>query len=164
MADKEASGPVVRQVLPQYVSNRQGKEEEIPAGMCQCGCGQPAPLAMRTSKRHGTVKGQPQRFILGHRWRKTLDNFREEDRGYKTPCWIWQGRIAKSGYGTLGRRYVHRLMFARANGPIPEGLEPDHLCRVRACGNPDHMEAVTRSENMKRSPLVGRWKREKAVA
>ncbi len=50
---------------------------------------------------------------------------------------------------------AHRFSFEMVNGPVPNGLELDHLCRVRRCVNPSHLEAVTRLENIRRSPLVG---------
>lgn len=68
-------------------------------------------------------------------------------------CWLWTG--AKSnGYGQLGvdgkNRLVHRLSYELYIGPIPEGLIIDHLCRVRHCLNPDHLEVVTQRENILR--------------
>jgi len=76
-----------------------------------------------------------------------------EDRGYATPCWIWQRSIVE-GYGCLriARKtyYAHRVYWERVNGPIPKGLDLDHLCRVRACCNPAHTEPVTRAENLRR--------------
>lgn len=66
-------------------------------------------------------------------------------------CWIWAGGLTTEGYGQikLDRRVllVHRVMYERLVGPIPEGLHIDHLCRVRNCVNPDHMEPVTCREN-----------------
>jgi hypothetical protein len=70
-------------------------------------------------------------------------------------CWLWRGRIAPNGYGTIGKEYAHRVAYERARGPIPAGMELDHLCRVKACVNPDHLEVVTKSENAKRG-LTGR--------
>lgn len=66
-------------------------------------------------------------------------------------CWLWQGKDNGDGYGTLeteGRRmYAHRYAYELLVGPIPVGLQIDHLCRVRHCVNPDHMETVTNKEN-----------------
>lgn len=66
-------------------------------------------------------------------------------------CWIWQRALTQAGYGVIrGGGYVHRTVYAEVNGPIPDGLELDHLCRNRACCNPDHLEAVTHKVNMER--------------
>jgi hypothetical protein len=71
-------------------------------------------------------------------------------------CLIWLGP-STNGYGRVtggsrkGQR-AHRAAWEIANGPIPEGMTIDHLCRVRLCLNPDHMELVTREENARRAP------------
>lgn len=69
-------------------------------------------------------------------------------------CWPWPGRVHTDGYGrtsTDGRRgQVHRITYALVKGSIPEGLELDHLCRNRACANPNHLEAVTSRVNLLR--------------
>ena len=65
-------------------------------------------------------------------------------------CWIWQGAINAGGYGRVPVRKgntAHRLSYRTFVGPIPEGLQLDHLCRVRACCNPEHLEPVTSREN-----------------
>lgn len=64
-------------------------------------------------------------------------------------CWLWQGRQHK-GYAVSGGRHVHRRMYEQHVGAIPEGLELDHLCETPLCVNPDHLEPVTRKENMRR--------------
>lgn len=71
-------------------------------------------------------------------------------------CWIYTGALDRDGYATfsvygVGTLKVHRLMYEARVGEIPDGLEIDHLCRVRSCVNPEHLEAVTRRENSLRS-------------
>lgn len=79
-------------------------------------------------------------------------------------CWQWLGHTTKDGYGRINAdgksRGVHRVMFEREYGPIPDGLQIDHLCRNRRCANPDHMEAVSPAENTRRG-LAGAINRNK---
>jgi len=85
------------------------------------------------------------------------------DRGYLSPCWIWPGSTDGRGYGTIttGSKIdgtkrperVHRVTYLYFVGSIPEGYEIDHLCRVSACCNPEHLEAVTAEENRRRGKL-----------
>ena len=74
-------------------------------------------------------------------------------------CWEWSGAKSK-GYGIVGYRqknvYLHRLMYELRFGPIPRGLTIDHLCRNRACCNPEHMEVVTAGENTLRGETLTR--------
>jgi len=72
-------------------------------------------------------------------------------------CWLWTGRLNKPGdlgYGSLvvGGKvvYVHRFSYELHRQPLQDGQVIDHLCRVRRCVNPDHLEAVTQSENVLR--------------
>lgn len=71
----------------------------------------------------------------------------------RTGCWEWCGARASNGYGVVGipgtRRttQAHRFYFKRERGPIPEGMDLDHLCRNRGCVNPHHLEAVSRFTN-----------------
>lgn len=79
-------------------------------------------------------------------------------------CWLWRGPTKPSGYGTfnaLGLAAVaHRVAYELSQGPIPAGLEIDHLCRNRACVRPDHLEPVTHQENVRRAPKhPGSWQR-----
>lgn len=71
-------------------------------------------------------------------------------------CWEWIGTRYGNGYGQAaigdgGRiNQAHRVVYEALVGPIPEGLELDHLCRNPSCVNPDHLEPVTHAENMRR--------------
>lgn len=84
-------------------------------------------------------------------------------------CWHWVSTISTKGYGRaqmtpingprIGRG-ARRIAYELLVGPIPEGLEIDHLCRIRHCVNPDHLEPVTHAENIRRirrsSPYSGK--------
>lgn len=69
-------------------------------------------------------------------------------------CWLWVFAQDQLGYGraTVGGRSqgAHRVVYELEKGPIPSGLELDHLCRTRICVNPDHLEPVTHAENVRR--------------
>jgi hypothetical protein len=75
-------------------------------------------------------------------------------------CWLWVGAIANTGYGTYAVSgpppsykttvLAHRHIYLTLVGPIPDGLQLDHLCRTRCCVNPAHLEPVTQAENIRR--------------
>lgn len=73
-------------------------------------------------------------------------------------CWLWSGYTTASGYGQIRGggtdTLAHRRVFEKYRGPVPVGMELDHLCRVRCCVNPDHLEVVTPKENTRRGITV----------
>lgn len=62
-------------------------------------------------------------------------------------CMAWLGPVDAQGYGRHGKEWAHRFVYEMTVGPIPSGLQLDHLCRNRRCVNPDHLEPVTSREN-----------------
>ncbi len=77
-------------------------------------------------------------------------------------CWLWTASLSPFGYGRLyvGKRMrlAHQVSYEMYIGPIPIGLDLDHLCRVPRCVNPFHLEPVTRRENLMRGKtLVARY-------
>lgn len=93
------------------------------------------------------------RCSLCHQFVKTPPEVRFWPYVEKTDtCWLWTGNIAVNGYGKFrhggsGQYSVHRFAYEHFIGPIPKGLTVDHLCRVRCCVNPAHLEVVTKREN-----------------
>lgn len=68
-------------------------------------------------------------------------------------CWLWTGYRNRDGYGVYRGKLAHRITYLAAKGPYPPGTVTDHLCRVRHCVNPEHLEAVTIGENIRRGHL-----------
>jgi hypothetical protein len=113
--------------------------------MCACGCG--TEVARRFAKGHATK-------------RPVGDRIAEKTRVDESGCWIFTGAVCDSGYGRIGISHrsipVHRAAYEVANGPLRAGEHVDHLCRVRLCVNPDHLEAVSQAENNKRAGAARR--------
>src|SRR6476646_9186073 len=117
------------------------------SGLCSCGCGGETRIAPRTQARCGWVKGQPQPYLRGHAaWKDSGPRWIEGpipvDRPELGPCWIWQRSLNKQGYPTggfvrygerVGGMLAHRALFEHHVGPIPDGMELDHLCFTPAC-------------------------------
>lgn len=88
-------------------------------------------------------------------FRSVEERFRSHVHVADDGCWLWRGDTNDKGYGrfyVVGRhRPAHTWSYEHFVGPIPDGLEPDHLCRVRNCVNPEHLEPVTHRENSQRA-------------
>lgn len=121
---------------------------DIPFGRCICGCGQATEIADRSRPSRMQVIGQPKRHIEGHRRRKTSHNYVVDEQ---TGCWLWHGAHDEKGYAMIGGTRAHLNYYRRFVGPIPDGLEIDHLCQVRRCVNPSHLRLVSHTENMRRA-------------
>jgi hypothetical protein len=135
------------------------REYRAGRALCMCGCGRLATVPKKTNRTHGEVKGRPRPYLRGHCPRKSrpaIDRFLEKvDRSSPDGCWLWTGFIWRSGYGCFWQEdgastRAHRFAYEHFVGPIPDGLVLDHLCRVRHCVNPDHLEPVTERENILR--------------
>ncbi len=146
------------------------REAGIEYGLCMCGCGLPTSHANSSQFAQGYVKGEPVPYLPNHGggveretasrrlWRKVDKNgpvpAARPDLG---PCWIWTGWTINTGYGMIGTGgreghdvLVHRLSYELLVGPIPDGLNIDHLCSTPTCVNPDHLEAVSQAVNVRR--------------
>jgi hypothetical protein len=79
------------------------------------------------------------------------NHYKIEDRGYSSPCWIWQGAVTTNGYGQFSRyrktTRAHRYYYEKNNGKIPHGMEIHHLCQTKLCVNATHMKIVTREDH-----------------
>lgn len=97
----------------------------------------------------------PQRMTIAERIERKVTHV---EMGHGTPCWIYEGSLNSSGYTCMKTGHgddrrtelVHRASYREYVGPIPAGLVIDHLCRVRTCCNPEHLEPVTQGENIRR--------------
>lgn len=87
--------------------------------------------------------------------RRVAERFWAKVKPSPGDCWTWTACVDRGGYGLFrfkGKsRKAHRVSFELHHGhPVPEGLELDHLCRVRSCVNPNHLDPVTHAENVTR--------------
>lgn len=137
------------------------KYPSVRYGTCACGCGTKTPVSVHNNVKLFRFRGEPARFLHGHGTKRLrdvsalLENYDVTPAGYATPCWLWRGSHTSHGYGDargygVGRRRAHIITYEHARGPVPDGLELDHLCGNRRCINPDHLEAVTHRVNVQR--------------
>lgn len=120
--------------------------------LCECGCGQPAPIAKKTAKRYGHIKGEPVRFIAGHQFYSSKPEYEVDP---ETGCWEWQRHRDRFGYGKVKGGLAHRRAYEREHGAIESGLHIDHICRNPGCVNPAHLRAVTAAENAAHRDAAG---------
>jgi hypothetical protein len=102
----------------------------------------------------------------GPKTRSLADRFQGKFDLDASGCWLWTASTGRGGYGKIylvvsNEPYVRRLISAHVAsymihvGPVPSGKEIDHVCRVKLCVNPAHLEAVTHAENLARSHASG---------
>lgn len=116
----------------------EGPAAQIQSGYCACGC--------------GALLKNPSRFMRGHSLRCKKPRYRIDG---ETGCWNWSGHIRHDGYPGFIRwkgiqKMAHVIFYIRYKGPIPDGLEIDHLCNNVRCVNPEHLEAKTHRANSRR--------------
>src|SRR3990172_1573523 len=82
-----------------------------------------------------------------------LNRYTTDEKG----CWLWTGALSNNGYGVLVHRrkkyYAHRFFYEKLVGPFVQALDIDHICRNRGRVNPQHLQPVSREENVARSPI-----------
>lgn len=79
-----------------------------------------------------------------------MTRYTEDENG----CWNYAGTINPAGYGQIRQTTAHRYFWETIRGPIPAGLQLDHLCRNKRCVNPSHLEPVTHDENQRRRAVL----------
>jgi len=145
--------------------------------LCECGCGEPAPISPRNHSAHGYVKGEARRFVHGHNTRVQPIQKRAPirpvadrlwsrvDKHCAGGCWEWQGTKQVSGHGTMGvaKRNVltHRLAYELTYGPIPAGKIVRHACDNPPCCNPSHLLLGVRADNSR--DMVERERQERGA-
>lgn len=160
----------------QYTPEQASHKPLNPSGLCMCGCGQITPIADKSYGARGIRRGDHFRYLAGHgrrnpqkrskciecgadirarcnRCPSCATKYRESRPDYAVTsggCWEWQKKIDRYGYGVRHSQGAHRWYYTKYKGEIPDGLQIDHLCNNPRCVNPEHLEAVTAKENMRR--------------
>jgi hypothetical protein len=130
---------------------------EIPAGLCQCGCGGATSRWRYDDPKGEHFRGEFRRYLRYHHvspggLKSLSEHFWDNLKaGGSNECWLWRGPINAWGYGHLIHRgkchKAHRLSYSLHNGHIPFGLVVRHTCDNPPCCNPDHLLIGTRAEN-----------------
>jgi hypothetical protein len=103
----------------------------------------------KLDRTYGRCPGNHARYINGHNRRISGSEYRIEDRGFSTPCWIWVRGHSGGGYAVNHNSKMHRVYYERANGPIPDGMAVHHLCHQPGCVNPEHLQALTMTDHVR---------------
>jgi HNH endonuclease len=130
-----------------------------PRWKCRCGCGNiTQPLA--NNLRNGNTKSCGslcKERNHGQLTERIADIYSRIHPDPISGCWFWNGTHDTQGYsrarfptGSSDPQYVHRIVYELERQSIPARLELDHLCRNPGCVNPDHLDPVTRRENLRR--------------
>jgi hypothetical protein len=113
-----------------------------------------ASLAVILGRSVASIGRAAKAMHLTNRYRKPINRIEDRWTVDKNGCWLWLLAVTPAGYAeenwTGGVRVVHRKHYEEKHGKIPDKLVLDHLCRVRRCVNPDHLEAVTDAVNIQR--------------
>ncbi len=84
--------------------------------------------------------------------KEALKRFQAKIERSNTGCLLWTAHKSRKGYGQFGLngriKWAHRVAYEHVYGPIPPGLEVDHICRTRFCVRPDHLRAVSHRQNL----------------
>lgn len=101
-------------------------------------------------------------MTLTGRWNMTPQERYDAQTDKTGDCWLWTGSLSGGRYASFmvnGRNVkVHRWAYEQAYGPIPDGLQIDHICGVTRCVRPDHLRAVTPREN-----VLAHWREQRGV-
>jgi hypothetical protein len=124
---------------------------------CGCGCGRLTTIATKTDAKRGRVRGQPNRFLAGHGPRRPLAERFSTHVRVTDGCWEWTGPTDLKGYGRIkfrGQpRYVHRVAWELAHGPVAPHVLVRHLCGNHRCVRVDHLAARVSSLHERRTQV-----------